>query len=46
VNWVLNGWAELEGTTYEVSWTLCNRNEEEKAWDLLWRGRGCLGLLL
>jgi hypothetical protein len=28
------------GRAYIVTWTLCNGNEEEKAWDRLWCGRG------
>jgi hypothetical protein len=28
------------GRAYIVTWTLCNANEEEKAWDRLWCGRG------
>jgi hypothetical protein len=36
----------LAGRAEAVSWTLCNGNDEEKAWDLLWHGKGCFGLLL
>jgi hypothetical protein len=41
-------WLDRTGRQREMNflWTLCNENEEEKAWDLLWHGRGCLGLLL
>jgi hypothetical protein len=42
----LSGWTELVGRAEGVSWTLCNENEEGKAWDLLWSGKGCLGVLL
>jgi hypothetical protein len=30
----------------EFIWTLCNEKEEENAWELVWCGRGCLGVLL
>jgi hypothetical protein len=30
----------------EFIWTLWNENEEENAWELVWCGRGCLGVLL
>jgi hypothetical protein len=30
----------------EFIWTLCNENEEENDWELVWCGRGCLGALL
>jgi hypothetical protein len=40
----VSGCTELAGIAAEgVLWTLCNGNEEEKDWDLLWHGRGCLG---
>jgi hypothetical protein len=35
----------LAGKVEGVLWTLCNGNVEEKAWDLLWRGRQSLGVL-
>jgi hypothetical protein len=35
-------WLDRTGKQREMNflWTLCNENEEEKAWDLLWHGRG------
>jgi hypothetical protein len=30
----------------EFIWILWNENEEENAWELVWCGRGCLGVLL
>jgi hypothetical protein len=30
----------------EFIWTLWNEKEEENAWELVWCGRGCLGVLL
>jgi hypothetical protein len=30
----------------EFIWTLWNEKEEEDAWELVWSGRGCLGVLL
>jgi hypothetical protein len=42
----LSGCTELAGKAKGVPWTLCNGNREGRAWDLLWRDGGCLGLLL
>jgi hypothetical protein len=35
-------WLDKIGRQREMNslWTLCNGNEEEKAWVLLWHGRG------
>jgi hypothetical protein len=30
----------------EFIWTLWNENEEENDWEMVWCGRGCLGVLL
>jgi hypothetical protein len=33
-------------TKIEFIWTLWNEKDEENAWELVWCGRGCLGVLL
>jgi hypothetical protein len=30
----------------EFIWTLRNKKEQENVWELLWCGRGCIGVLL